>query len=44
VLPVVKLDGRAVGRGAHAGTVGPVYKKLYSWYQEAKLADREVND
>jgi D-alanine transaminase len=43
VLPVVKLDGRAVGRGEHAGTVGPVYKKLYAWYQEAKFAESKAD-
>ncbi len=32
VVPVVTLDGRAVGDGR----VGPVYRQLYDWYQDAK--------
>ncbi len=32
VLPVVTLDGKAVG----SGTPGPVYARLYAGYQEAK--------
>lgn len=32
VVPVVRLDGRAVG----AGVPGPVYQRLYGWYQDAK--------
>jgi D-alanine transaminase len=34
VLPVTLLDGKTVG----AGKPGPVYEKLYAWYQEAKSA------
>jgi D-alanine transaminase len=33
VLPVVSLDGRKVGPG---GTPGPVFKRMYGWYQEFK--------
>ena len=36
VLPVVTLDGRPVGDGR----VGPVYARLYGWYQDAKAAAR----
>jgi len=32
VLPVTRLDGQAVGSGAH----GPVYARLYAGYQAAK--------
>ena len=35
VIPIVKLDGRPVGDGM----VGPVYRRFYAWYQEAKAAD-----
>jgi D-alanine transaminase len=33
VLPCTLLDAQTVGDGKP----GPVYKKLYEWYQEAKL-------
>ncbi len=33
VLPIVELDGRKVGAG---GTAGPVFKKMYGWYQDFK--------
>ncbi len=36
VVPVVQLDGRPVGDGR----VGPLFKRLYAWYQEAKSAAR----
>jgi D-alanine transaminase len=32
VLPIVTLDGRAVGSGAP----GPVFARMYDWYQEFK--------
>ena len=34
VIPIVKLDGKPVGDGA----VGPMYRRFYAWYQEAKAA------
>ncbi|WP_420996574.1 D-amino acid aminotransferase [Cupriavidus sp. 30B13] len=34
VLPVVTIDGKAIG----AGVPGPVFKRLYAAYQEAKAA------
>jgi len=34
VLPIVMLDDRKVG----AGTPGPVFKKMYGWYQEFKAS------
>jgi D-alanine transaminase len=33
VLPCTKLDGQVVG----TGLPGPVYRKLYEWYQQEKL-------
>jgi D-alanine transaminase len=33
VLPIVMLDGRRVGVD---GTAGPVFAKMYAWYQEFK--------
>ncbi len=33
VLPIVALDGRAVGGG---GKPGPAFAQMYSWYQEFK--------
>jgi len=36
VLPVTTVDGRRVGDGK----VGPVYRALYGWYQEAKAQSR----
>ena len=35
VIPIVKLDGQPVGDGM----VGPLYRRFYAWYQEAKAAD-----
>jgi D-alanine transaminase len=32
VLPIVALDGRAVGDGKP----GPVFARMYDWYQEFK--------
>ena len=37
VLPVTLLDGQPVGHSDHRGQPGPVYKKLYAAYQQAKL-------
>lgn len=34
VVPVVRIDGRPVGDGR----VGPMYRRLHAWYQEAKAA------
>jgi D-alanine transaminase len=37
VLPIVMLDGRAVGTIVGAGgTPGPAFAKMYAWYQEFK--------
>jgi D-alanine transaminase len=37
VLPIVALDGRAVGKTAGTGgTPGPVFTRMYDWYQEFK--------
>ena len=36
VLPVTMLDGKPVG----AGTVGPLYRHFYGWYQDAKRASQ----
>jgi D-alanine transaminase len=37
VLPIVTLDGRAVGTKVGAGaTPGPVFAQMYAWYQEYK--------
>ena len=36
VLPVTMLDGKPVG----AGTVGPLYRRFYGWYQDAKQASQ----
>lgn len=36
VVPVVRLDGKAVGDGR----VGPIYARFYQWYQDAKAAAR----
>ncbi len=35
LLPIVALDGAAVG----SGTPGPMYRRMYDWFQQAKLAD-----
>ena len=34
ILAIVNLDGQAVGNGQ----VGPIYKKMYGFYQEFKTA------
>ena len=34
VIPVTRLDGKPVGDGK----VGPIYRHLYAWYQQAKAA------
>ena len=37
VLPIVALDGRAVGKTVGTGgTPGPVFARMYDWYQEFK--------
>lgn len=36
VVPVVQLDGRPIGDGK----VGPMYRRFYAWYQDAKEAAR----
>lgn len=36
VLPIVRLDGQPVGRDENAGQPGPVFKRMYAWYQEFK--------
>ena len=37
VLPIVALDGRAVGKTVGTGgTPGPVFTRMYDWYQEFK--------
>ena len=38
VLPIVALDGRKVGAGGTAATgmPGPLYKRMYAWYQDYK--------
>ena len=40
VLPVTQLDGQPVGNNATLGKPGPVYRKLYAAYQEAKQQAR----
>ncbi|MEP6607425.1 MAG: D-amino acid aminotransferase [Burkholderiaceae bacterium] len=35
VLPIVSLDGAAVG----SGRPGPMYRSMYTWFQDAKRAD-----
>lgn len=39
VLSIVALDGRKVGAGEAAGKPGPVFRRMYGWYQDFK---REV--
>ncbi len=36
VIPVVRLDGAAIGDGR----VGPLFRQFYAWYQEAKQQSR----
>jgi D-alanine transaminase len=33
VLPITLLDGQPVG----PGQPGPIFKKMYAWYQDFKL-------
>lgn len=42
VLPITQLDGQPVGHASHSGQPGPVYKRLYATYQEAKAAEMVV--
>jgi D-alanine transaminase len=37
VLAVKSLDGLAVGRGLEAGKPGPIYKRIFAAYQQAKI-------
>ncbi len=39
VLPIVTLDGRPVGHGENRGRPGPMFARMYGWYQDFK---REV--
>ena len=39
VLAIVTLDGAPVGTGTNAGKPGPMYRKMYEWFQQAKQAD-----
>jgi D-alanine transaminase len=36
VLPIVELDGKKVGTGGTAGKPGPVFDRMYGWYQDFK--------
>jgi D-alanine transaminase len=36
VLPIVTLDGKPVGHGENCGKPGPVFAKMYGWYQDFK--------
>jgi D-alanine transaminase len=38
VLAIRMLDGKPVGGGAKAGKPGPLFRKMYAWYQEFKDA------
>jgi D-alanine transaminase len=38
VLAVTTLDGKPVGQGAHAGTPGPLFRRVYAAYQQYKSA------
>ncbi|MEO6017523.1 MAG: D-amino acid aminotransferase [Polaromonas sp.] len=38
VLPITLLDGQAVGNGVEKGKPGPIFKRLYDAYQQAKQA------
>jgi len=37
VLPITRLDGEPVGLDAHRGEPGPVFTKMFRWYQEFKI-------
>ena len=39
LLAIVSLDGHPVGATAHAGRPGPMYRKMYQWFQQAKHDD-----
>ncbi|MEO8858478.1 MAG: D-amino acid aminotransferase [Burkholderiaceae bacterium] len=41
VLAITTLDGKPVGNPAHRGKPGPIGKRLYAAYQEAKRASRD---
>lgn len=36
VLAIVELDGRKVGAGGTAGRPGPLFRRMYGWYQDFK--------
>lgn len=36
VLPIVELDGKKVGADGTAGVPGPVFRRMYGWYQDFK--------
>jgi len=36
VLPIVELDGKKVGAGKTEGKPGPVFARMYEWYQDFK--------
>lgn len=42
VLAIVSLDGRRVGPAATSGVPGPAYRKMYSWFQQAKRDDAKI--
>jgi len=39
VLAIVSLDGAPVGAAANTGKPGPMYRKMYEWFQQAKQED-----
>jgi len=39
VLAIVTLDGAPVGTGPNAAKPGPIYRKMYEWFQQAKQED-----
>ncbi|MGZ9076082.1 MAG: aminotransferase class IV, partial [Burkholderiaceae bacterium] len=39
VLAIVTLDGAPVGAGTNAAKPGPMYRKMYEWFQQAKQED-----
>ena len=39
VLAIVSLDGTVVGAGADSGKPGPMYRRMYQWFQQAKIED-----
>lgn len=36
VLPITSLDGRPIGQNANAGRPGPLFARMYAWYQDFK--------